>query len=180
LYLDAGQTFWREWVVGYDAGQQGSLADQLERKARHAGTRWFDTFDGLQQKWDRSLPRIQATALKGSGGLVAALALWLAAPQLSRLLRTRRRVWAARRGKANVADATLLYRRMLQILKRHGYQKPTWFTPVEFAASLPREGVGMLVGEFTQAYNALRFGGEAGAARRLSSLLDELEQAERP
>ena len=65
---------------------------------------------------------------------------------------------------------------MLHILKRRGYQKPAWFTPAEFAATLPRTELGLAVGEFTAAYNALRFGGHTGAAPRLTVLLDRLEQ----
>jgi hypothetical protein len=34
----------------------------------------------------------------------------------------------------------------------------------------------MLVVRFTSAYNALRFGGESGAAPQLSALLEELEK----
>jgi hypothetical protein len=34
----------------------------------------------------------------------------------------------------------------------------------------------MLVVQFTSAYNALRFGGEGGAAPRLSALLEQLEK----
>ena len=75
-----------------------------------------------------------------------------------------------------MADATLLYERMLQIAKRHGYQKPAWFTPAEFAASLAGSPLGVPVREFTAAYNALRFGGRTEIAPRLSMLLDELEQ----
>ena len=41
-----------------------------------------------------------------------------------------------------MADATLLYERMLQIARRHGYQKPAWFTPAEFAASLAGSPLG--------------------------------------
>jgi Domain of unknown function (DUF4129) len=82
-----------------------------------------------------------------------------------------------RRGQASVADATLLYHRMLEIVKRAGYQKPPWFTPAEFAASLAGSPLGAAVGEFTTTYNALRFGGHTEVAHRLSTLLDELEQA---
>ena len=81
----------------------------------------------------------------------------------------------ARRGQASVADATLLYERMLQIVKRHGYQKPAWFTPAEFATSLDASPLGTPVREFTIAYNALRFGGRTEIAPRLSTILDELE-----
>jgi hypothetical protein len=82
----------------------------------------------------------------------------------------------ARRGEASVADATVLYERMLQIAKRHGYQKPAWFTPTEFAASMASSPLGLPVRDFTEAYNALRFGGRTEIAPRLSTLLDQLEQ----
>jgi hypothetical protein len=88
----------------------------------------------------------------------------------------RRRVALVRRGQASMADATLLYKRMLHILKRRGYQKPPWFTPAEFAASLPRTELGTAVDEFTVTYNALRFGGHTDAASKLSMLLDRMEQ----
>jgi hypothetical protein len=91
----------------------------------------------------------------------------------------RRRVQRARRGQACVADATLLYQRMLHILKRHGYQKPGWFTPGEFAASLRDSSLGVKVTDFTATYNALRFGGHTEVAPKLSMLLDQLEQLEK-
>jgi hypothetical protein len=86
------------------------------------------------------------------------------------------RVHKARHGQASMDDATLLYGRMLDLLKRRGYQKPAWFTPHEFAASLPRGEIGLLVGQFTESYNALRFGGRASAAPQLSILLERLKQ----
>src|SRR5258708_38685205 len=90
----------------------------------------------------------------------------------------RRRVERVRRGQASVADATLLYQRMLQILRRRGFHKPPWFTPAEFAASLPRTQLGDSVGEFTATYNALRFGGHVEAAPRPSILLDRMGPGE--
>jgi hypothetical protein len=80
-----------------------------------------------------------------------------------------------RRGEASIADATLLYERMLHLMHRRGYQKPPWFTPAEFAASLPQTDLGQAVAEFTLTYNALRFGGQTQSAARLSVLLDRLE-----
>ena len=68
---------------------------------------------------------------------------------------------------------------MLYVLRRHGYHKPAWFTPAEFAASLPHGGLGSAVTEFTTTYNALRFGGRTEAAPRLSILLDELDRRDR-
>ena len=49
-------------------------------------------------------------------------------------------------------------------------------TPAEFAATLPRTGLGLAVTEFTVTYNAWRFGGRTDLAPRLSGLLDELER----
>ena len=177
LYLDAAETFWREWVMTYDVVRQGTLAYRMEQGVHRAGIRWFDTAVSLRSGWERYVAgwarRFGWQALAWAAGLVA---LGFAAGPLVRLMRMRQRVERVRRGQASVADATLLYQRMLHILKRRGYQKPPWFTPAEFAASLPRTSLGDSVGEFTGTYNALRFGGHAEAAPRLSILLDRMER----
>ncbi len=177
LYLDAAETFWQQWVVGYDAGQQGSLADRMEQGVRRMGVTWFDSLASAGANWNAiSLAWVRRYGLRAGIVVVMGFWIWALGPPLIRLLRMRRRVERVRRGQASVADATLLYQRMLQIAKRHGYQKPVWFTPAEFAASLADSRLGVPVREFTIAYNALRFGGHTDIAPRLSSLLDELEQ----
>ena len=177
LYLDAAGTFWQEWVMTYDVARQGTLAYRMEQGARHWGIRWSDTAALVRSGWERYVAvrarRFGWQALGWAAGLVA---LGFAAGPLVRLMRMRQRVERVRRGQASVGDATLLYLRMLHILKRRGYQKPPWFTPAEFAASLPRTPLGDSVGEFTGTYNALRFGGHAEAAPRLSTLLDRMER----
>jgi transglutaminase-like putative cysteine protease len=177
LYLDAAETFWREWVMTYDVVRQGTLAYRMENGARRLGIRWFDAASSVRSGWERYgagwARRLGWRALAWAAGLVA---LGFAARPLLGLMRMRQRVERVRRGQARVADATLLYQRMLHILKRRGYQKPPWFTPAEFAASLPRTALGDSVGEFTGTYNALRFGGHAEAASRLSILLDRMER----
>ncbi len=178
LYLDAAETYWRQWVVGYDSGQQGSLLDKLEQGARGTSVRWLYSLSGLDlnvraSRWFRRFGiRVLVVFLLG-------LCLWLAGPPLVRLMRIRLRVERVRRGQASVADATLLYDRMLHIVKRHGYHKPPWFTPAEFAGSIPPGGLGDAVAEFTAAYNAVRFGGRTEVAPRLSVLLGALERQER-
>ena len=175
LYLDAAGTFWQEWVVSYDISRQGTLADRLEQGARGLGIRWFDSLSGLDWNW-----RLRVAAWfrrYGVGiliGLAMGAAIWVLGPRLVRLLRIRSRVERVRRGQATVGDATLLYQRMLDLLKRRGYQKPAWFTPAEFARSLPPGQMGTVVTEFTGKYNALRFGRRTEVAPRLSMLLDEL------
>jgi len=177
LYLDAAETFWQQWVVGYDPGHQGTLADRIEQTARRLGMGWFDSLSGAGPQWlARAKVWIRRFGLGTFFLLLLAYWIWFAAPRLVRSLRVRRRVERVRRGEASVADATLLYERMLQVLRRRGYQKPVWFTPSEFARALPATHLGRAVGEFTAAYYALRFGGHTEAAPRLSNLLDELER----
>ena len=177
LYLDAAGTFWQEWVITYDLTRQGTLAFRMEQGAQSVGIRWFATAVSVRSGWERYgagwTRRFGWRALAWTAGLVA---LGFAAGPLVRLMRIRRRVERVRRGQASVADATLLYQRMLDILQRRGYEKPPWFTPAEFAASLPRTQLGDSVGEFTATYNALRFGGHTGAAPRLSILLDRMDR----
>lgn len=180
LYADAAETFWQDWVVSYDMGRQGTLADRMEQGARRVGLRWFDGVGRMDIEWKAAsialLKKYGLPVLLGAG-LVAWI--WLAGPPLLKLLRIRHRVRKARRGQGSVADATLLYERMLHLLGRRGYHKPAWFTPREFADSLPQSTLRPIVLDFTNAYNALRFGGRSDAATRLSVLLDELEHQRR-
>jgi hypothetical protein len=180
LYLDAAETFWQEWVVTYDIARQGTLAYRMEQSARRMGIRWFDALLAVRSGWNAYVVGGFRMFGRAAGmGVGILLGLWLAGRPLLRLLRMRRRVERVRRGEASVADATLLYRRMLEILGKHGYQKPAWFTPAEFAASLPGTDLGRAAVEFTAAYNALRFGGHTGAAPQMSVLLDAMARQQR-
>ena len=177
LYLDAAQTFWQDWVVSYDLRRQGTLSYRMEKGARLLGIRWSDSIAGLGAAWPSQGVQWLRQAGLGAVILAAAIALvWVLLPPLVRLARFRSGVRRVRRGQGGVSDATLLYQRMLQLLQRRGYQKPAWFTPAEFAASLPPSGLGTAVGEFTRTYNRWRFGGQADEAQRLSGLLEDLER----
>jgi protein-glutamine gamma-glutamyltransferase len=178
LYLDAAETFWQQWVVGYDPNHQGTLADRIEQAVRRLGIGWSDSVSGAGSRW-AAQAKVWFRRF-GTGVLVALLMaywVWWSGPELWRAMRMRRRVERVRRGQGSGADATLLYERMLQVLRRQGYQKPAWFTPMEFARSLPATRMGRAVEEFTTAYNAVRYGGSMEAAPRLSALLDELERS---
>jgi len=177
LYLDAAQTFWQDWVVSYDLRRQGTLSYRVERGARLLGIRWFDSIAGLGSAWPSNGVAWLRQAGLGAAILVAlAACLWLLVPPLLRLARIWSGVRRVRRGRAGANDATLLYQRMLHLLQRRGYQKPAWFTPSEFAASLPPVGLGPAVAEFTLTYNRWRFGGYTDEAQCLSHLLDDLER----
>ena len=176
LYADAAETFWQEWVVSYDLGHQATLADRMEQASRRVSSRWLDRLFDWASHWN---VRAQTWLLREGLWIFSALAFGLLAawfgPKLWHVWRMRLGVRRLRRGKGSVADATLLYQRLLKLLKHRGYQKPAYTTPHEFACSLPPSPMSMLVLEFTGAYNALRFGAKTDAAPQLSELLDQLE-----
>ncbi|MGA2737274.1 MAG: DUF3488 and transglutaminase-like domain-containing protein [Bryobacteraceae bacterium] len=175
LYADAVETFWQEWVVSYDLVHQATLADNMEQASRRVSLRWLERIFDVGNNWKSARGWLAHTGLLWLLALVCGVAGAWSAPKLWHAWHMRMGVRRLRRGQASVADATLLYGRMLKLLKRRGYEKPAWFTPYEFACSLPPSDTGMLVLQFTSAYNALRFGGQANAAPRLSLLLEELE-----
>lgn len=179
LYADAADTFWQEWVLAYNPGLQLTLAERMERSGRSLSLRWIDRIAlGVVSAKTQAIAwfrRAGGWLLFAAGAI--ALGIWLA-PKAWRRAAVLLRVRKARMGQARVGDATLLYQRMLELMKRRGYQKPAWFTPHEFARSLPRSEMGTLVEQFTEAYNALRFGGKVSAAPALSTLLDRLQTLE--
>ncbi len=175
LWTDAADTFWQDWILRYDRGRQFFLAAQLDGASRRLRLGWLGGWSGIFGQW-----RVQIAArLKTYGPALAVLvalatALVFAGPRAFRSLRMLHRVRRVREGQVSAGDATILYQRMLDVLRNRGFQKPAWFTPREFAASLPAE-TGMLVDQFTAAYNDVRFGGKLDAAPRLTLLLEELE-----
>lgn len=178
LYVDAAETFWQEWVVTYDIARQGSLAGRVEQGAHRLGIRWVDSLVSIGTAWNRYvMPGLWRYGVQAVAIILLALLVWLGAEPLWRRVRWSKRVARVRRGQASVADATLLYERMLILLKRRGYQKPPWFTPAEFAASLPVTELGRAVGEFTATYNALRFGAHVESGPKLSALLERMEKS---
>ncbi|MFB3825653.1 MAG: DUF3488 and DUF4129 domain-containing transglutaminase family protein [Bryobacteraceae bacterium] len=175
LYLDAAETFWQEWVLGYDLGRQAVLAGNVQQSGRVFGLRWLDELRQAASRWRAAA--LAGVRRYGPWTLAAALcfaAAWRIAPAVLRRLRTRRSLRLVRRGQGSTSDATLLYLRMLDVLDRRGYRKPAWFTPGEFASTLPPE-VADTVLRFTAVYNGVRFGARLDAAPQLSLLLDRLE-----
>lgn len=169
MMLDAAGTFWREWVINYDLGRQILLAERLQEGARQVRWGWAPNFS----EWRSGLRRYRTSA----GILpVAAVALLLLIALLAPVASRWRHTQKIRGGRASSADATLLYQKMLRIVEKRGFSKPPWFTPAEFAATLPPSPAAVLVGEFTETYQALRFGGNGEGARRLGDLLTELER----
>jgi hypothetical protein len=177
MYADAADTFWQDWVVGYDLGQQLSLAEQMERSSRRFSLEWAarlrESAGGFVDRAGALVIRYGPAALGVAG---ACLLVWFIGPGVFRYVRESVRLKRLRLGQARASDATLLYRRMLALVRRRGYEKPPWFTAAEFAGTFPESELGALVQRFTQAYEELRFGGRLSVAARLPGFLDEMER----
>jgi transglutaminase-like putative cysteine protease len=154
MYFDAADSLWSQWVVAYDLGHQAQLAARLANTLR----RWNRPGPGGGSHWGTSILPLA----KRWGGWLVSLGLLTAilAIGIPRWLRAAQGNAAARRivrHQSSPTDAAILYRKMLETLEDRGFEKPAWFTPVEFAKQLPgREGE--LVARFTAVYNDVRFG----------------------
>jgi hypothetical protein len=184
LYLDALASFWREWVINYDAGHQYSLG----REATRNSVEWFQRARNWAQRKHQALlsaaRRTQRTvsdspARWSIAGVVIAGLLVLAgnARRLWRAVRSRR--LAARPDRSPSLAATIWYERMTRLLARRGWNKTPAHTPKEFLTSIPDEGMRVSVAKFTQHYESARFGGSAQDAQRLPELYEEVSTAAR-
>jgi hypothetical protein len=166
-YLDAADTFWQEWVLNYDLARQFVLGASIELGLRDLTWLWHPGAP--------SLPKVEPKTLRNYGApailLAIAIGMLMAFGQV--WLENLRSAWQVRRiraGRAKPADAAVLYEHMLRIMKKRGFEKPDWFTPREFAATVRQSALD----EFTESYNALRYGGDAHAAERMKQILREM------
>jgi transglutaminase-like putative cysteine protease len=174
--FDALETFWQDWVLSYNLEQQVSLAVQAEKTGASALSKWATELQAaLTGVWARLKSWGSPVVLVGVGLTVMALLGPLLVPWLAR--RWIRRVQRKRlmEGKVTARDATLLYERMLEILRGRGVEKPAWVTPKEFAAMVAERNDGPAIDELTREYNALRFGNNRAGAARMVELLSALE-----
>jgi protein-glutamine gamma-glutamyltransferase len=176
FYTDAAEVFWQDWVVNYNLDRQLQLATKMGQSSRHVGLNWFDRLGLAGPRWWSTLSDFaKRYGVLFSSVAVLALLTVLFGKDGWNWWNTRRRVLRVQRGEAEASDATLLYHRMLKVLKRRGIEKPAWLTPCEFAQVVKEPEVALLVDDLTSAYNQLRFGGHAEAAGRMVALLERLE-----
>lgn len=164
MYLDAMDSAWQQWVVGYDPGQQVELAARVQRAVRiwgaeHSGS---SSWRKLSTRWEWIvlLPALAAALFFFMTRIARSLRPRLAARKAAR---------KANAGGASASDIALLYRRALRTFERRGFRKPEWLTPLEFVQSLPEAERDQLL-SLTRLYNSARYGANHAAALELARL----------
>ncbi|HEV8038591.1 MAG TPA: transglutaminaseTgpA domain-containing protein [Bryobacteraceae bacterium] len=176
FYADAAEVFWQDWVLNYNLDRQLQLASRVGESSRHVGLNWFDGVGpALSQGYRRTSSFVLRYGAVLFGMAIAAIMVQLFGRDWWRWWKSRQQVLKVQRGEAEASDATLLYHRMLKVLRKRGIEKPAWVTPSEFARVLQEPVISKLVLELTAAYNELRFGGNTEVAGRIVSLLEQLE-----
>lgn len=184
LYVDAMASFWREWVINYDASHQYRLGREASRNSVawvHHMQNWAHRHYGAVLAAARQVKQTFTDSPAGwsIGAVIAAVILVLAgnARRLWRMFRRQR--LASRPEKSPRLAATIWYERMIRIIGRRGWHKLPAQTPAEFAASIHDEAVRRRVSLFTEHYEQARFGDSPEAARELPELYEEISASEK-
>jgi len=184
LYLDAAESFWREWVISYDFSHQYILA-----KATVSGTRssWERTRMWSRLRYARLLGWVrrsqrraeQAPARWFGAGLATGVLLLLLgnAARIAKMIRARR--LQAHPERSPDQAAAMWYERMARYLARRGVKKSSAQTAQEFVRVIEDEKLRTRVSRFTDAYESARFGNSSDDAQRLPELYEEVELATR-
>ena len=184
LYFDAMASFWREWVVNYDAGHQQTLAVDASSSGRRL-------FWALQHWWHRKYETLLAAARRTESAMAESPLPWgIAAVLIVTLLGlagNARGLWqglvkrrlAARPERYPRQAATIWYERMTEVVARRGWRKSPTQTPSEFVLRIEDSNVRARVAEFTRHYESARFDDSVEDVRRLPQLYEEISATRR-
>jgi transglutaminase-like putative cysteine protease len=184
LYLDAAASFWREWIINYDAGHQRSLGKDAATNTRRFvddARLWIERQHRMLLRYARRthnhIASFPAEWLGGGGALAAVLLILLNFRPLLHAIRARR--LRAHPGDAPRESATLWYERMVVRLARRGWRKSPAQTPADFVAAIQEPVLKTKVARFTRYYESARFGRSVEAAETLPQLFEEIAAGER-
>jgi protein-glutamine gamma-glutamyltransferase len=179
LYMDAADTFWQQWIMNYDLNHQLTLASRVEESSRALNRNWIQGLTRRLSGFTREGWRAaEPYAVAGVVLVILLAAAVLCGPRCWKALRAVMHVRRLSSGRVAASDAAILYNRMLDILRRRGYEKPGWLTPAEFAQILPPSPTAIVVRSITELYNELRYARRADAGMKMIELLKQLETCE--
>jgi hypothetical protein len=179
LYMDAADTFWEEWVVGYDLDRQLTLAFRFDQRRRDSAPWLMRVRRHLLDLWRQSPPVRRDEASSIAALLLFAVCAFLARHRIRALASGWRRAEPQADRTTAVTEAARLYRRMLAELQRRGIAKAPFQTAREFAAEVKAPAAAALLDEFTESYCRVRYGSQStfdpGAISRMTDLLQAFE-----
>ena len=181
-YMDAMQSFWREWVVNYDLGHQLRLTQDANRGSRamvgRAQSWGRDRYQKMLDWARRTQDRIGDSSVKWGLRALIAIVLALFATSIPRVIQLVRRFRLARRPQRSPQiAASIWYERMLRQSARRGWDKAPGQTPAEFAAIIQDPQLRIRVANFTHRYENARFGKSAEDAEQLPMLYEEVKSS---
>ena len=179
LYLDAVQSFWREWIINYDFTHQRTLG----REANLTGRRMVESTRNWGRRSYGSLLRharylrshINRHSQAWCIGVVSGVMLILLIanlPRLAKFVRCRR--IASRPERAPQTAAAIWYGRMTRAVARRGWQKALSQTPSEFVTMIEDADLRARVQKFTSCYESARFSDSSEDAQQLPELFEEI------
>lgn len=183
LYMDAAASFWREWIINYDALHQRSLGKDAATSSRE----FFNEARRWTGRQHRALLRLARRAHKQFTNfpvrwlvrLIALAAVLITLLNLRRLVSALRdRNLRAHPERAPRESAALWYDRMVGRMARRGWRKSPSQTPLDFVAAIQERVLQERVAKFTSAYESARFGKSVDDAQRLPGLFKEITAAE--
>jgi protein-glutamine gamma-glutamyltransferase len=182
LYVDAMSSFWRDWVVSYDASHQYVLGQSAVNGTRGLweGARdWVHGHYAAMLDWARrTQERVENSPRRWIAiGVALTLALVLVGSMrwMARFLHEK---WLQMHPERSPEQAaTLWYGRMARTVARRGTQKSSAQTPQEFLETIENTRLRRPVERFTEVYESARFGNSVEAAQRLPELYEEVELA---
>jgi transglutaminase-like putative cysteine protease len=183
FYLDAAASFWREWVVNYDASHQRTLGKDavsntrsyLER-TRHWIARQQIALLHTARRTHSRISNAPVRWLVGATAFAAALMVAFNFRSLLRALRNYR--LRADPARSPQDSAALWYHKMIVRLDRLGWPKSPSQTPADFVAAIGEPRLQTRVSAFSRAYESARFGKSLADAQRLPKLFAEITAEE--
>jgi transglutaminase-like putative cysteine protease len=183
LYMDAAASFWREWIINYDASHQRTLGTDAATSTR----RFFDEARRWIEQQHRSLLRSARRAhdhminfpVRWLGGIFAVAAVLILLLNLRQVISgLRDRSLRAHPERAPRESAALWYDRMVGRMARLGWRKSPSQTPLDFVATIQEAALQKKVARFTRAYESARFGKSVDDAQTLPALFRDINAVE--